>query len=163
LEMSARKPMRLQGYDYSQNGMYFITVCVKNRNVFLWNNVRADIIRPYETPILSEYGMVVDEAINRIEVCYPGIKVDKYCIMPNHIHLLILISSDDSGRIISAPTLSMIIGQMKRTISKEIGFSIWQKSFYEHIIRNEKGYQKIWQYIDENPMKWELDEHYGGV
>jgi len=163
LEMLTRKPMRLQGYDYSQNGAYFVTVCVKNHNLLLWANVGADIIRPHETPILSEYGMVVDEAINRIAVCYPCIKVDKYCIMSNHIHLLILMSLDDSGRIISAPTLSIIIGQMKRFVSKKIGFSFWQKSFFEHIIRNEKGYQKIWQYIDENPMKWELDEYYDGV
>lgn len=93
---------------------------------------------------------------------YKYIKIDKYCIMPNHIHIIVVINKieDNSGRIISAPTISTIIGSLKRIISKEIGFSIWQKSFHDHIIRNEKSYQKIWEYIDTNILKWELDSLY---
>lgn len=69
-------------------------------------------------------------------------------------------SSGIFGRIVSAPTVSTIIGQMKRWVSKQIGFSIWQKSFHDHIIRNRAEYRQIWKYIDENPLKWELDCYY---
>ena len=80
--------------------------------------------------------------------------------MPNHIHLLILIKDIDSdGRIISAPTdskkrLEIVIGQMKRWVSKQMGFSVWQKSFYDHIIRTENDYLDAWSYIDSNPRLW---------
>ncbi|MBR2404068.1 MAG: transposase, partial [Clostridia bacterium] len=80
-------------------------------------------------------------------------------IMPEHIHLILKISSDiKDGRMISAPTKSImtVIGQMKRWVSKEIGFSVWQKSYYEHVIRNENDYIEKAQYILNNPLKWEL-------
>jgi REP element-mobilizing transposase RayT len=80
--------------------------------------------------------------------------------MPNHVHLILKIEHDINGRIISAPTISTVVGQMKRKISKLAGFDIWQKSFYDHIIRNENDYQQIWQYIDNNPLKWKLDKYY---
>ncbi len=86
-------------------------------------------------------------------------KIDEYVIMPNHIHLILIISSEeDDGRIISAPTKSITtaIGQMKRWASKEAGFSLWQKSYYEHIIRNENDYLEILKYITQNPQKREL-------
>ena len=85
--------------------------------------------------------------------------------MPNHIHMILVIVGVDTihpqttGRIISAPTVSVIVGQMKRWVSKQIGFSCWQKSFYEHIIRNENEYQKICEYIENNPKKWAEDKY----
>jgi REP element-mobilizing transposase RayT len=130
----------------------------------LWSD--ADIIHLHDTPSLSKYGTIIDEAIRNIPEYYPHVVIDKYCIMPDHIHLIVFIHSGNNERMISAnsesslPTLSTIVGQMKRYVSKQIGFSIWQKSFYEHIIRNEKGYQDVWQYIDGNPVKWKSDINY---
>ena len=89
---------------------------------------------------------------------YAGVFVDRYCIMPNHVHLIIGITSKENGRMISAPTLSRIIGQMKRFASKKCEKSIWQKSFYDEIIRNRAAYDEISKYVFENPMKWEEDE-----
>ena len=66
------------------------------------------------------------------------------------------------GRMISAPTVSNVVGSMKRWVSKELGVSIWQKSFFDRVIRGEKDYLEIWQYIDENPLKWVSDELYIG-
>jgi len=77
--------------------------------------------------------------------------------MPNHIHIIIVLQCGENGRPKVAPTISRIIQQFKGSISKQIGFSIWQKLFHDHIIRNEKKYQKIWEYIDTNPLKWEDD------
>ncbi len=166
MELPRRKSIRLKEYDYSQNGAYFVTICVADRSVLLWRNVGADIIRPNSTTIhsnqmpLSQYGKIVEIAISQISTHYENIFVDKYCIMPDHVHMIVFIAPDESGRMISAPTLSVIIGSMKRWVSKQIGFPIWQKSFHDHIIRDEQEYQKIWEYIDTNPLKWELDEYH---
>ena len=151
----------MQGYDYSSNGYYFITICTEKRKPIFWNNVGADIIRPQNNDtdlLLSEYGKTVKNAIESISKHYDGVFVDRYCIMPNHVHLVIAIMLKENGRIISAPTVSCIIGQMKRIVSKQCGFSVWQKSFYDEIIRNQTGYDEISKYIFENPMKWEEDE-----
>lgn len=159
-----RKNVRLQEFNYSQNGAYFVTICTKDRQNIFWNNINdfvgADIIRPKGVP-LNPIGKVVEYAIEQISEHYECVSVEKYVIMPNHIHLILLIDRDTTnGRIISAPTISIIVGQMKRWITKQIGFHIWQKSFYDHIIRNRTDYDRIWQYIDENPIKWVLDEYY---
>lgn len=82
--------------------------------------------------------------------------------MPNHVHLILTITADECGRMISAPTVSNVVGSMKRWVSKELGVSIWQKSFFDRVIRGEKDYLEIWQYIDKNPLKWVSDELYIG-
>lgn len=162
--MEQRKPIRLTDYDYSQNGVYFVTVCAQNRRCIFWKSgyscsmaVGADIIRP-KLP-LSHIGKIVDEAINQVSVIYPSVFVDNYVVMPNHVHLL-LTFDNLPGRIISAPTLSTVVGQMKRAASKKAGFSLWQKSFYDHVVRNQQDYGEIWRYITENPISWDLDTLY---
>ncbi len=104
---------------------------------------------------LSEIGQVVNTVINNIPIIYECAEIDKYVIMPNHIHIILLIKND--GRTVFAPTLSRVIKQFKAHITKQLGYSIWQKSFHDHIIRNGNEYVKIWQYIDENPLKWNED------
>lgn len=167
MDLPKRKSIRLKDYDYSSNGAYFITVCTKDKkNLFgciVAKVVGADNIRPNEIEYkthLSEMGKTVKTAIESISIHYSYVSIEKYVIMPNHIHLLILIKGIDSdGRIISAPTdskkrLEIVIGQMKRWVSKQIGFSVWQKSFYDHIIRTENDYLDAWSYIDSNPRLW---------
>ena len=161
-DLPKRKSIRLKEYDYSSNGAYFITICTKDMKCILSTIcapeseffVGADIIRPR----LSDYGLIVDKAINSVPEHYNGVNVDRYVIMPNHIHMIISINAFD-GRMVSAPT---IIGSLKRYVSKKIGNSIWQKSFYDHIIRDEEDYMLHVQYIDENPKKWLMgkDEYY---
>ena len=105
--------------------------------------VGARIVRHQDIiqyPQLSNTGKVVDIAVNNIHEKYPPILVDKYVIMPNHIHIILMLQGEDeriinSRRPMAAPT-------------KQIGFSIWQKLFHDHIIRNEAEYRKIWEYID---------------
>ena len=152
----ARKPNRLKGYDYSQNGCYFITICVKDRRELFWRpSVGARIARPQ----LSDIGEVARGAIENIPLIYKSIMVDKYVIMPNHIHLILLIS-DNHGRAMRAPTISTVVNQLKGYVSKQIGYSIWQKLLHDHIIRNNADYLDIWKYIDENPVRWHEDCFY---
>lgn len=87
--------------------------------------------------------------------CY-GIRVDKYCIMPDHIHIILVIDADAAGRTQFAPTISRVIKQFKGAITKQIGRPIWQKSFYDHGIRNQQDYDEIRQYTENNPLKYVL-------
>lgn len=160
--MEQRKSIRLADYDYSQNGAYFITICTKNKQCLFWKKghhptvefVGADIIRP-DVP-LSDMGEIVNETINQIPTIYPAVFVDNYIIMPNHVHLLLKIDGF-GGRMISAPTISTVVGQMKRAASKKAGIPLWQKSFYDHVVRSQQDYYDIWQYISNNPLTWDKD------
>ena len=118
-ELPKRKPIRIEDYDYSAPGAYFITVCANDRKPILWN-VGAAICRPN----LSKIGSVVETAILQIPVHYPAVSVDKYCVMPDHIHMILSINTDEDGRQIAAPTVSTVVGHMKRWVSMQIGYSI---------------------------------------
>lgn len=159
MEIPQRKPNRLSDYDYSTPGAYFITFCTKDHKCLFWKAVGASIARP-QTPQLSNYGAIVDAAIRSIPNHYPAISVDHYVVMPNHIHLLLRISSDSNGLPMAAPSISRVVQQLKGIVTKQIGHSVWQKLFHDHIIRNEKDYLKIWEYIDSNPAIWTDDCFY---
>lgn len=154
MDLPKRKNIRLHNYNYSYNGAYFITICTKNKENLLWKNVGANCVRPLDQLPLSKIGIVIENEIYKLNTVYENIKVDKYQIMLNHIHLIIFIYEDSNGRTQFAPTISRIIKQFKGSITKQIGFSIWQKSFYDRIIRNEKEYQSVWNYIHNNPLKY---------
>ena len=159
MDLPKRKPNRLPYYDYRTPGAYFITICTQDRKCLFWGNVGASIARP-QTPRLSAYGRIVDKTIRDIPTHYPSISVDHYAVMPNHIHLLLQINTDDNGRPMVAPTISTVIQQMKGVVTKQIGRSIWQKLFHDHVIRDEQDYCKIWEYIDNNPVRWTEDCFY---
>ena len=153
--METRKHNRLKEYDYSQNGYYFITICTAEKSKILCDiSVGANCVRPKTT--FSEIGKIVDENIGILNDTYETVQVDKYVIMPNHIHLILAIQN---GRTQFAPTVSRVIKQFKGKITKQIGYCIWQKSFYDHIIRDEKDYLRIWEYIENNPDKWTEDKY----
>ena len=159
MDLPKRKNVRLKDYDYSENGAYFITICsLDKQNIFSVINVGTTTGRPN---ILSDYGIIIENNINNIPKIYIGATIDKYVIMPNHIHFIIRIENDiEGGRPMVVPTISKIIQQFKGSVTKKIGTTIWQTRFYDHIIRNETEYQEIWKYIDENPIKWQEDKYY---
>ncbi|TJX66429.1 transposase [Soehngenia saccharolytica] len=172
-ELPRRKNIRLKNYDYSQAGYYFITICSKDKKYIFWDvgatsgrkheelpflDVRATFGRPYEKPPLSNIGEIIDLEINKINSIYENVEIDKYVIMPNHIHMIIVLNNANE-RSKTAPTISRIMQQFKGSVSKQTGLSLWQKSFYDHIIRDEQEYQKIWNYIETNPLKWENDKY----
>ena len=153
--METRKHNRLTEYDYSQNGYYFITICTAEKQKMLCDiSVGIDGARPQTT--LTEIGKLVAENIGILNGTYETVRVDKYVVMPNHVHLILTIQN---GRTQFAPTVSRIVKQFKGTITKQLGFGIWQKSFYDHIIRDEEDYLRIWEYIDNNPAKWAEDKY----
>lgn len=154
-----RKIIRLKDYNYSQAGYYFITICVENGRTLLWSDVGAIIDRPP----LSETGKFIETALRNIETIYSDVFIDEYVIMPNHIHFILSIGNcNHCGQPMVAPTVPRIIKQFKGFVTKNCrqnDFS-WQKSYYEHIIRNEKDLQKIRDYILKNPTNWLDDKYY---
>jgi len=169
MELPIRKSIRFKNYNYGAVGYYFITICVKNRVNALGKVVGCDVLIAPIYVELSEYGHVVDKHINKINLVCGEFSVDKYVIMPNHIHMIIVKKGEssaiqDSGAMrTSRPTSSSIpslIRSFKTMITKEIGISLWQASYHDHIIRNENDYRRIWQYIDQNPAKWADDCYY---
>ncbi len=163
MNLPKRKPTRLKNYDYSTPGMYFLTICVKDRKRLLGKIVRCDDFNAPQM-ILSEYGQILDRHIRLMNEKYSHIKINKYVIMPNHFHLLLNIKDYKNGASETAAPYnnetSNFVSLLKRYCNREYGKNIWQSSFNDHIIRGEKDYQKIWEYIDTNPLKWELDCFY---
>ena len=156
-ELPKRKHIRIPDYDYSTPGAYFVTVCTANREPLFWSERRGGYYPPENVP-LSSVGKTVEQSIRSVSDHYENIFVDKYCIMPDHIHLILRIESDTDGRMISAPTVSTVVGSMKRLVSRQVGRAIWQKSFYDHGIRNRQDYKEIWEYIENNPLKYALQK-----
>jgi REP element-mobilizing transposase RayT len=156
-ERKTRKPLRLKDYDYRQSGYYFVTFCVKNKEQLLWEAPPVKAVN-HCIQKLSLIGRIAEEEIQHISKVYPGVFVDKYVVMPNHIHMIVVVQKNDAAS--QSPTLSQVIQQTKGQITKRVGFSFWQRSFYDHIIRNQEDYEKIWQYIDSNPEKWQEDCYY---
>ena len=157
MELPTRKQNRLTEYDYSSPKSYFIKICADKRKNLFWTDVGEIIDRPNNVP-LSNLGTIVQRSIEDIPKHYPVISVDHYVIMPNHVHLLLQIHSDSNGRSMIAPTISTVIRLMKGTVSKQAGFAVWQKGFYDHVIRNDNDYRDIWNYIEGNPGKWAEDK-----
>ena len=159
MELPARKQNRLTEYDYSAPNAYFITICTDNRRNLFWTDADAIIDCAKNVP-LSNFGTIVQRSIEDIPKYYSVISVDHYVIMPNHVHLLLQIHSDSNGRSMIAPTISTVVRLMKGTVSKQAGFAVWQKGFYDHVIRNDNDYLDIWNYIEGNPSKWAEDTLY---
>ena len=157
MELPKRKQNRLTEYDYSTPNAYFITVCTHDRKNLFWTDVGAINDRPENVP-LTGLGLIVRQAIRDIPTHYPAVTVDHFVIMPNHIHLLLQINTDADGRSMIAPTISTVMRLMKGTVSKQAGFSVWQKGFYDHVVRNENDYLQIGNYIAGNPGKWAEDK-----
>ena len=178
-ELPVRKNIRLKGYDYSTDGCYFITICVKDKHEILGEVVGDDahIVPPYVK--CTEYGNIVDKYVNNINVSSDDVNIPKYVIMPNHIHLIVVLKAVGHGRDKSIecgedtavghgnPTLQSVVGRIKSYTAKrwsemcgEKYQTFWQSRFYDEIIRNEETYQNIWHYIDENPQKWAEDDYF---
>ena len=173
-----RKPLRLQGYNYSKAGYYFVTICTALRG----ENILAEILPgsptvgaaalggPSPIPdrgpsdnldiVLTPAGRIVKQYIENIDHVYNGCAgIDCYTIMPDHIHMVVWIRTlEDGPPRAAAPTVTLpgIVNAMKGLSSKKLGYPIWQRSYYEHIIRGREDLQSIRQYIQNNPLKWVL-------
>jgi putative transposase len=177
IRIKERKRNRLKDYDYSRNGYYFITICSKNGKELL------GMIRDHGM-VLDELGVITDTCWRNMPHRFPDVTVDEYIIMPNHLHGIVVIGTNAAGNtsVMSkegadpcSPQdrtkmyLSKIVHSFKSSVTREVRrqFNIrfeWQKSFYDHVIRDDASLDKIREYISNNPLKWETDrDHRDGI
>lgn len=135
-----RKALRLPSYDYSQANYYFVTICTDRRR---------PLFGLPEAPTVL--GSLAEQELRNIAGHFSNVRVDKYVLMPDHIHA-IFVFSHCAERSRPFPTLSSVVGLYKSGVSRKAhSGKIWQKSFYDRVLRNEKEYLEVWRYIDENP------------
>ena len=155
--------MRLATFDYNTPCAYFMTICTQNRKRIL-----SEIKETAEgvKSVLTPYGKIAEAQIQKMNRQYPDIKADAYVIMPNHIHLILILWPNGPSRT-PVPTtpqntaISKYVSTFKRFTNKEIGSNIWQRRSYDHIIRDREDYVGVRKYIEENPLYWQQDELYG--
>ncbi len=158
-----RRSVRLKGYDYAQAGAYFVTICTRDR-ACLFGDVVDGQMR------VNDCGQVVVDSWLWLPGQYPHVDLDEWVVMPNHLHgIMILTGPDGRGGSRTAPTknhkpIGRLIGAFKTVSTKCLntmrstpGLPVWQRNYYEHIIRNEESLHRIRQYIVGNPARWEED------
>ena len=156
-----RKHPRLDHYDYSTPGAYFITICTHNRQCLL-SRIVGRGLAPAEIQYTT-YGQIAQEQLLLLEQRYPMLKIDQYVIMPNHIHAILLL--EESTEVKNRPTIMDIVCAYKSLTTRQCKKmqpieKLFQTSFYEHVIRVREDYNEITEYIVNNPKKWELDKLY---
>ena len=170
-----RKSIRLKNYDYSSNGYYFVTICTQNREKLFGEIVGATLCGRPNNP-----DKLIVKWLLELENKFKGVKIDEYIVMPNHIHFIIKRTGDHTGSTgdhtgstgdhTGSPLLRDIIGWFKTMTTNEYIAGVkdgrfmpfkgrlWQRNYYEHIIRNYDDYINIAEYIQNNPLKWEEDK-----
>ena len=189
-----RRSIRLKNYDYSQNGMYFVTICTQGWKCLFGKVAEND--KGEMICVLNKVGKIAHDEIQKTEQIRDNVRIDCFIVMPNHIHAIIVINNPSVGAYgntsvgaygntplqgsntplqkqtkskFQSPSknLGAIIRGYKSTVTKQInelqntpGTTIWQRNYYEHIIRNEKSLKKIRNYIFHNAVKWKKDKFY---
>ncbi len=159
-DLPSRHTIRLSGYNYSSPNWYYITICTHERLCIFGNLVGARRGSPIMQ--LNQYGHIAQDLWESISQ-HHMVKLDIFQIMPNHVHGIIVINHTGEPRL--APTLGKLIGYFKSECTKQMrkltgdqDFILWQRNYYEHIIRDEEELEHVRQYIADNPRNWKQDE-----
>ena len=198
-----RKPSRCSDYSYSNNGLYFLTICSKNKEKLFCSifskehripsvgvgfpddpkqqtHITGDFPDSQQTETvgldsvrvkLSPIGIIVKHTIEFLNKSNPEISIDKYVIMPNHLHLLVEVRQERGACRNPPPTengdgctandfIPKFVSSLKRFTNRSSNLQLWQRGYMDHIIRNYSDYLEHWQYIENNPIKWKLDKYY---
>ena len=160
----SRKQLRIPYFDYSQNSAYFVTVCTYNRKNILGSVSEINSkLRVYP----NICGEMIAQTLKSLEEKYPGINIDCFCVMPNHLHFILFKLDSNSNLYLSdiikwfkTQTTNKFIKLVKSGKAVPFEKHVWQRGYYEHIIRNERDLEEIRKYIEENPIKWIFDKYY---
>ncbi|HEX7917265.1 transposase [Rudaea sp.] len=156
-----RKPLRLRCYDYAQAGMYFVTICAHER-ACIFGKVRDGAMH------LNELGKLIAEKWLALPQQHRRLNIDAYVIMPNHLHGIVVFEAQEPGSMNRTPTLGEVVRAFKARCSHALGrgaihraqgVRLWQRGYYEHVIRNEADLVRIREYIENNPLQWSLDRN----
>ncbi len=164
-DLPDRKTMRRKGFDYNSSGLYFLTICTKNRK-----NILSDIVGtgvpdgPLPEVKLTPYGIIAEKYLRQMGGFYDHLSVDLYVIMPNHIHILLRVDNGPSRTPVPTTAQNTVVARFvstfKRFCNKEYGTNVWQARSFDHIVRNNDDYIYCKNYILNNPRRWRLDELY---
>ena len=162
MENPLRKQIRLKEYDYLQSGAYYVTLCTYKKQKLFGDIVGATLCgRPNRPDLL------IEKWLYETERKFTNTKLDYFAIMPNHVHLILFLTSDHAGSPLpeimdwfKTMTTNEYIKGVKTGIYKPFEKHLWQRSYFDHIIRNDKDLYNTRKYIEENPLKWELDKMY---
>ncbi|MCP4652178.1 MAG: hypothetical protein GY858_02185 [Candidatus Omnitrophica bacterium] len=147
-----RKLIRLRNHDYSRNGIYGVTICVKNKENYFGKIICRDAI--YRV-LLNDNGKIVNKYWDNIVVQFPFVELDEYVIMPNHVHGIIAIR--DSCGVSLSKIIRWYKGRVTYEIRKSGNIFLWQGRFYDQIVRNDQSLYAVRKYIRNNPKNWQLD------
>ena len=160
-----RQSLRLKGYDYSRSGAYFVTICTHNRRCLFGEIKDADMV-------LNQAGVAASECWRKIPEHFPQVELDAYVIMPNHVHGILVINETVGAKNFSplpsgrprgtSKTIGSVVRGYKIGVTKWMrqnttACNVWQRNYYEHIIRNETELNRIREYIRNNPAQWDTD------
>lgn len=154
-----RKSPRLKGYDYSQSGAYFVTICTHQRQ-YLFGDIQNDAMHR------NDLGRIADEELLLLPKRWQTVDIDLYVVMPNHIHAIIVLDTAETDGKNAVPTLGHVVGSYKAGVTRlarRDGLHeglLWQTRYHDHIIRSEKSLNYIRQYVHHNPARWEEDTFY---
>jgi len=144
----SRKRLRLAGFDYRQAGAYFITICT-----WRWERVLGTVTDGQVH--LSVMGAIVEAAWRSIPLHHPGVAIDAFVVMPHHVHGILVFRS-------SVQSLGEVVGKFKAASTRGInqlrrtpGARVWHRSYYDHIIRDDRDWWRVRRYIDDNPRNWD--------
>ncbi len=183
LHQPQRRSIRWRGYDYSQNGAYFVSISVQRRVR------RKDVFGRIESGVmkLNVYGRIVETCWLSLPEHFPDVILDEWVVMPNHFHGIVMIARDAENAIVRArhaspvpspltahaPTLGTIIGAFKSAVTRRINIyraernlppvEVWHRNYFERVIRNESELDDTRCYLAQNPLNWETDEHHPAV
>jgi putative transposase len=162
-----RRSIRLQGYDYSQAGAYFVTLCTQNRECLFGEIVDGEMR-------MNDAGNIARQCWDNIPIHFPHVDLDEFVVMPNHIHGIVVITDNVGGKNFSplpqttrpcgtSKTIGSIVRGFKIGVTKWMRnntpiYDVWQRNYWEHIVRNEPELNRIREYIHNNPTQWELDK-----
>ena len=175
-----RKSLRLEGYDYSQPGAYFVTIVTQSRKCLFGRVENGEMI-------LNDAGEMIVQVCHEVEMTSDWINIGSIQVMPNHLHLIINLGlqaviddlpaerrkpSKSEGLVVSIddPSLFVVIGRIKSITTgryiqgvrkkqwPEFSGRMWQRSYYDHVIRDERDYEVVSEYIESNPLNWDNDE-----
>jgi len=158
MELPKRKQIRCPYIDYAKTGVYFITFSALERRNYFWMHPDKKYTSPDEIEFNS-IGITVKDVLLKISEHYPYTALDHYVIMPDHVHLLLRYLPPEEGEAAPRKDITVLASQIKGVITKRIGQSVWQKSFFDHVIRNDRDYLETVRYIHENPIRWYFKYH----
>lgn len=159
MNLPKRKPNRLSHYSYSSEGCYFLTLCAVDQRC-LFSRIQHSSLS--EAPIvqLSNYGRILNDQIETMKQIYSDIRIDHYVIMPNHVHFLLSVITQQTAASPANERVPSFVSALKRMTNKTAGCNLWQRSYHDHVIRDEDDFLRRWKYIEENPARWTMDRFY---